>query len=263
MCRWFRSSASASQPGRDKPHLRGHARSSLRNSDLSCLFFPHYSVSLLILRCGRLMGSFLHAALVGWSYIGEVGEQIGVRPPVVFRYLSISEDANKRIERIVSKCPAVIGKTRRMPRLIRHNIWEQCPRHALRLSRRISTCVLQSVCEASKETPIVRRFTCEVGISFFDKHDSLGRPRSALHLNPAAAVTWRKRSRPKAHLSCPQSRIRYFKNDAAYIFVSEEIVARELEAILRAFHVAEKRVAPPAGKEAVVSCLCNPRLALN
>src|ERR1700693_6260801 len=26
MCRWFRSSASASQPGRDKSHLRGHAR---------------------------------------------------------------------------------------------------------------------------------------------------------------------------------------------------------------------------------------------
>src|ERR1700724_2786150 len=28
MYRWFRSSASASRPGRDKPHLCGHARSS-------------------------------------------------------------------------------------------------------------------------------------------------------------------------------------------------------------------------------------------
>src|SRR6202166_3916666 len=145
--------------------------------------------------------------------------------------------------------------------VIRHNIWEQCPRHAPRLSRRISTCVLQSVREASKETRIVLRLTSEVGISFFHKHDSLGRPRSALHLNPATAITWRKRARPQANLFCPQSRIRYFKNDAAYIFVSEEIVARELEIVLRAFHVAEERVATPAGKEADIACLFNPRVA--
>src|SRR5882762_892186 len=35
MYRWFRSSASASQPGRDKPHLRGHARSSLPPHELT------------------------------------------------------------------------------------------------------------------------------------------------------------------------------------------------------------------------------------
>jgi hypothetical protein len=114
--------------------------------------------------------------------------------------------------------------------------------------------------EAGQETFIVRRFTSEVSISFFDKHDCLGRSRSALHLDPAAAVTWRKRSRPKANLVCPQSRIRYFENDAAYIFVSEEIVTRELEVVFRAFHVAEERVAPPAGKEADIAFLCNPRL---
>jgi len=39
------------------------------------------------------------------------------------------------------------------------------------------------------------------------------------------------------------------QNDAAHIFVSEEIVARELQVVLRAFHVAEERVAAPAGKE--------------
>src|SRR6202022_111456 len=101
----------------------------------------------------------------------------------------------------------------------------------------------------------------EVGIFFFDKHDSLGRSRSTLHLDPAATVTWRKRSRPQANLFCPQSRVRYFKDDAAHIFVSEEIVARELEVVLRAFHVAEERVAPPAGKEAGIACLCYHRLA--
>ncbi len=107
----------------------------------------------------------------------------------------------------------------------------------------------------------MRRFTSEVGISFFDKQDSLGRLRSALHLDPAAAITWRKRARPQANLFCAQSRVRYFKDDAAHIFVSEEIVARELQVVLRAFHVAEERVAAPAGKEAGIASLCNARLA--
>jgi hypothetical protein len=56
--------------------------------------------------------------------------------------------------------------------------------------------VLQSVREGGKETPIIRRCTSEVRISFFYKYDRLCRARSALYLNPAAAITWLKRSRP-------------------------------------------------------------------
>jgi hypothetical protein len=37
MYRWFRLSTSASQPGRDKPHLRGHTRSSVYSSFASRL----------------------------------------------------------------------------------------------------------------------------------------------------------------------------------------------------------------------------------
>jgi hypothetical protein len=121
-------------------------------------------------------------------------------------------------------------------------------------------CAPERARSPSKEALIIRRFTSEVGISFFNKHDSLSRPRSGLHLDPATAVSKRKRSRPQANFFRPQSRIGYFKNDAAYIFVSEEIVARELEVVLRAFHVAEERVAPPAGKEADIACLCSCRL---
>src|SRR6266851_6144027 len=112
-------------------------------------------------------------------------------PYFVFRHLSICEDANKNIERIVGEGPAVIGERRRARRVIRQNSWEQCPCHSLRLGRRIPPGVLQSVREGSKEAPIVRRFTREVGISFFDKNDRLRRPGSALHLDPAAAITWR------------------------------------------------------------------------
>src|SRR5260370_3762769 len=183
-----------------------------------------------------------------------------VGPYFVPRDLSLCENAHEKIEPIVGECPTVIGKRRWVPRVIRQNIWKQCPCHALRLSRRISPCVLQSVREASQETLIVRRFTREVGISLFDKYDCLRRPGSALHLGPPS-ITWCKRARPQPNLFCPQRRVGYFENDAAHIFVSEEIVTRELQAVLRAFHVAEERIAAPAGKEAGIACLCNLRVA--
>src|SRR6266403_2900003 len=208
-----------------------------------------------------LWGSFRHAVLMRWSYIRKLEWQIAVGPYVVPVDLAIRENAHEKIEGIVGECPAVIGKRRRSRRVIRQNIWEQCRRHALRLGRSISTCVLQSVREGSKETPIGRRFTSEVGISFLDKYHRLRGPGSALDLTPATTIMWRKRARPEANLFCPQSRVRYFKNDAAHIFVSEEIVARELQVVLRAFHIAEERVAAPASKEAGIACLCNLRFA--
>src|SRR6267378_6745026 len=196
-----------------------------------------------------------------WSYIRKLESQIVVGPYVIPIDFAIRENAHETIERIVGECPAVIGKRRRSRRVIRQNIWEQCRRHALRLGRSISTCVLQSVREGSKETPIGRRFTSEVGISFLDKYHRLRGPGSAFDLTPATTIIWRKRARPQANLFFHQSRVRYLKNDAAHIFVSEEIVARELQVVLRAFHVAEERVAAPAGEKAGISCLCNPRVA--
>src|SRR4029077_16824080 len=107
----------------------------------------------------------------------------------------------------------------------------------------------------------MRGLTRKVSISFFDKYDRLCRTGTALYLDPCAAITWRKRAGPQANLVCPQSRVRYFKNDAAHIFVGEEIVPRELQLVLRAFHVAKERVAAPAGEKAGIACLRNPRLA--
>src|SRR6267378_444342 len=175
-------------------------------------------------------------------------------PYVVFRHLSICEDTNKNIERIVGECPAIVRKRCRAPRVIRQNVWEQCPRHALCLGRRISPCVFQSVREGWNKSRVVCRFAREVGIFFFDKYYRLRRPRTALHLDPTAAIIWHKRARPQPHFSCSQSRVRHFKNDAAHIFVSEEIVACELEVVLRTFNVAEERVAAPASKEAGITC---------
>src|SRR5882672_1258283 len=181
-------------------------------------------------------------------------------PYFVLRHPPICEDAHKNIERIVSEGSAVIGKGRRARRIVRQNIWKQCPCDPLRLGRRISTRMLQSVREGGKKPLIVPRFPREVGTSVLDKQDSLRRPRSALRLDPAAAMAWHKRARPQAKLCRPQSSVGYFKSDAADVFVGEEIVTRELQVVLRAFHVAEERVATPAGKEAVITCLCHPRL---
>ena len=51
-----------------------------------------------------------------------------------------------------------------------------------------------------------RRFTREVGISLpLDKYDGLGRPRSALHLDPAPLVTWRPACGPTGEFFCPQA----------------------------------------------------------
>ncbi len=58
------------------------------------------------------MGRLHQATLVRWSHIGKLAQQIAVGPYVVPRDLSIREDANKNIERIVGECPAVIGKRR-------------------------------------------------------------------------------------------------------------------------------------------------------
>jgi len=60
--------------------------------------------------------------------------------------------------------------------------------------------VLQSVREGSKETPIGRRFTSEVGTSFLDKYHRLRGPGSAFDLTPATTIIWRKRARPQANL---------------------------------------------------------------
>ena len=79
------------------------------------------------------MGRLHHAALVRWANIGKLAQQIAVRPYFVFRHLSIREDANKQIERIVGECPAVIGKRLRRFGLIGSRLSLQLARLTLLL----------------------------------------------------------------------------------------------------------------------------------
>jgi len=52
-------------------------------------------------------------------------------------------------------------------------------------------------------------------------------------LDPAAAIIWHK-VRAHSRTFLVPKRVRHFKNDAAHIFVSEKIVAGELQVVLRA-----------------------------
>ena len=50
------------------------------------------------------------SCVVRRPYVGEFGEQIAVGPYLVLRHLPICHDANERIEGIVGKCAAIMGK---------------------------------------------------------------------------------------------------------------------------------------------------------
>src|SRR5262249_38985125 len=149
----------------------------------------------------------VHSGSMRRPYIREFGYQIAVRPNLVLRHFSVCKDAYEPIERIVGEGPAVVGKRRRARRVVRQHIWQQRPGHPPRVSGWISARVLQSMREGSKETLIVCRFTRQIGVSLFHEYDGLRRPRSALHLDPAAAMTWDKRTCPQPKLPRPQSRV--------------------------------------------------------
>jgi hypothetical protein len=83
--------------------------------------------------------------------------------------------------------------------------------------------------EDGDETGIVRRLPGEVGIALLaDKEDSLRRPAAAVRLDPAPTPAVQRAS-PKANLFRPQGRVGHLEHDAAHVFVSEEIVAGELQ----------------------------------
>jgi hypothetical protein len=54
------------------------------------------------------------------------------------------------------------------------------------------------------------------------------------------------RASPKANLFRPQGRVGHLQHDAAHVFVSEEIVAGELQVVQGAPHIEEEGIATPA-----------------
>jgi hypothetical protein len=117
--------------------------------------------------------------------IGELAEQIAVRTHFVSRYLPICEDRKEDIDGVVSECSAIVREGRRALGIVGQDVRQQCPCHALRFLRRITTRVLQRVREDGNETGIIRRLTGEiVSVLRAGKKDSLLRPRAAVCLKP-------------------------------------------------------------------------------
>src|SRR5262249_55522716 len=114
--------------------------------------------------------------------------------------------------------------------------------------------------EARQEALIVDRFTGEVRVTLLDQNRYLGGSSSALHLDPAPIMTGDERPGPQSKGCRSQNRVGHFNDDAADVLVTKEIAAGELQIVLRTFHVAEERVAPPASEQAIVSCARNPNI---
>src|SRR5262249_54849246 len=121
--------------------------------------------------------------------------------------------------------------------------------------RRISTCALQRVRKNGEETRVAGRLSGQIGISLLaGKEGQLRGPRTAIRLDPAPAMRGGQRAGPQANLLRTPGRVGHFENNAAHVFISEEIIAGELQIVLCAFHVAEEGIAAPTSKEAVITC---------
>src|ERR1700737_1996954 len=77
---------------------------------------------------------------------------------------------------------------------------------------------------------------------------------------PTPAV---QRARPKGNLFRTKGRGGHLQHDAAHVFVSEEIVAGELQVVQGSPHVEEEGIATPAREETVVASLCHPCLSIH
>jgi hypothetical protein len=88
--------------------------------------------------------------------------------------------------------------------------------------------MFQFVRENTDEALIIRRLASEVRRPVpSGEEDGLQRSSTTIRLIPAFASLLQGAS-PKSQLASPQSCVRQFKDDAANIFVGEEVIPREL-----------------------------------
>jgi len=149
-------------------------------------------------------------------------------------------------------------------RVIRQNIWEQCRRpRGFRPRPEVypPVCLQRRARKEARKTPIGRRFTSEVGISFLDKYHCLARAGLRVRLDasppPSSGVSVRAHRRtsfaPKAEFGTSRTMLHTSLS-------AKKIVARELQVVLSRLPTSQKKgVAAPAGKEAGIACLCNLR----
>jgi len=137
------------------------------------------------------------------------------------------------------------------------NIWEQCRRHALASAKYIH-CAPERA-RRKQETPIGRRFTSEVGISSRKYHCLRGRAR--VRLTPATTIIGVSVA-PTGEPLLPPKQSSVLQERCCTHLCQRRIVARELQVVLRAFHVAEERSLRQPARSGY-RLLCNLRFAPN
>src|SRR6516164_3163801 len=146
-------------------------------------FLPYHSFLIFVLQSSS--SALSSRSFVGRPHIGKVGKQIAVRPNLVLRHPPVCEDSHERVTGVVGERATIAREGCWAGGIIGHHIGQQTQRRSPCPLWRISTYVLERVCEDGNEAAIVRRFARQVGLSLrSNKKDSLRGQRAAVCLNP-------------------------------------------------------------------------------
>src|SRR5262249_17103113 len=229
----------------------------LVNSGFS-FFLPYHSFLIFVLQ--SFSSALSSPSFVGRAHIGKLGKQIAVRPNLVLRPPPICEDSHERVTGVIGERPTIAREGCWAGGIIGHHIGQQFQCRSPCPLWRISTYVLERVCEDGNKAAIVHRFTRQVGLSLrSNEEDSLRRQRATVGLSPLLDRADR-RTGPETNSFGRKVSVRHFQYDAAHILISEKIVASELLVVQHALNVEEKRIAAPAREEAILAGLRHPRI---
>src|SRR5262249_25450230 len=189
-------------------------------------FLPYHSFLIFVMQ--SFSSALSSRSFVGRAHIGNLGKQIAVRPNLVLRPPPVCEDGHEGVTGVVGERPTTDREGCWAGGIIGHHIGQQAQCCSPCPLWRISTYVLERVCEDGNEATIVHRFTRQVGLSFrANKENSLRGQRATVRLSPILDRA-DQRARPQANPFGPKVGVRHFQYAAAHILISEKIVASEL-----------------------------------
>jgi hypothetical protein len=117
--------------------------------------------------------------------VGELREQIPVRPDHGLRHLPVREDSQEGAIGIIGERPSVAREGSWARRVIGQHLRQQCRRRPPGVLRRIPSRAFQRMREPGYETGIVGRFSSEIGLPLLpDQVMGLGGERAAVALGP-------------------------------------------------------------------------------
>src|SRR5262249_13078463 len=154
----------------------------LVNSGFS-FFLPYHSFLIFVLQ--SFSSALSSPSFVGRAHIGKLGKQIAVRPNLVLRHPPVCEDSHERVTGVVGERATIAREGCWAGGIIGHHIGQQAQCRSPCPLCRISSYVLERVCEDGNEAAIVRRFARQVGLSLrSNEEDSLRGQCAAVCLNP-------------------------------------------------------------------------------